>query len=171
MTRSVPPPSGLVRRRRGVRWLIALTATAVVVIGALVAVIAIGQRPWLTTDVTISLSYVGDDGRTYSCTYDYSTSERVRMPADIAESMNERDWSDTGQLIYDWAKDHPAEHWTTEDELPADDPESTRADASWSLAMDRYVEFPPWLIDTDDGGEYELWSRARPGSDCEDGLR
>ena len=98
------------------RWLIALTATAVVVIGALVAVIAIGQRPWLTTDVTISLSYVGDDGRTYSCTYDYSTSERVRMPADIAESMNERDWSDTGQLIYDWAKDHPAEHWTTEDE-------------------------------------------------------
>ena len=95
MTRSVPPPSGLVRRRRGVRWLIALTATAVVVIGALVAVIAIGQRPWLTTDVTISLSYVGDDGRTYSCTYDYSTSERVRMPADIAESMNERDWSDT----------------------------------------------------------------------------
>lgn len=171
VTHDAAPPSRLVRRRRRVRWLIALTVTASVVILALAAMIVIGQRPWLRPDVTISLSYVGDDGRTYSCTYDYSTSERLRMPADIAEIMNERDWSQTGQLIYEWAKDHPAEHWTTEDELPADDPDSTRADASWGLAMDRYVEFPPWLIDTDDGREYELWWRSRPGSNCEDGLR
>ena len=137
----------------------------------IVAMSVLGQRWWLTTNVTIALSYVGDDGRTYSCTYDYRTSDRLPMPTDIAESMNERDWSQTGQLIYDWAKSHPAESWTTEDDLPSDDPRSTRADASWSLAMDRYVEFPPWLVDTENGSEYELWSEVRPGSTCVDGLR
>lgn len=162
-----PPP----RRRRGRPWLIAITAIAAVVIVVIVALFVIGRRPWLTTNVTISLSYVADDGQTYSCTYDYRTSERLPMPADIAESMNDRDWSQTGQLIYEWAKDHPAEHWTTDDELPADDPGSTRADASWALAMDEYVEFPPWHIDTENGRDYELWSEARPGSNCEDGLR
>lgn len=156
------------RWRRGARWLIAFAVTALVIVGTL---ITMGQRPWLTTNVTISLSYVGDDGQTYSCTYDYRTSKRLSMPADIAKGMNERDWSQTGQLVYEWAKSHPAEHWTTEDELPADDPESTRADASWGLAMDRYIKFPPWTIETDNGSEYELWTEARPGSNCEDGLR
>ena len=159
------------RLRSGARWLIAIAATAGVVSLALVAIFVMGQRPWLTTNVTISLSYVGDDGKTYACTYDYRTPKRLPMPADIAKSMNERDWSRTGQLIYEWAKNHPAEHWTTEDELPADDPESTRADASWGLATERYITFPPWQIDTSNGREYELWSEARPGSNCEDGLR
>lgn len=163
-----PPPR---RRRRGARWLIAITAIVAIAWVFVVALVVIGQRPWLTTNVTIPLSYVGDDGRTYSCTYDYRTSERLPMPDDIAESMNERDWSQTGQLIYEWAKNHPAESWTTEDELPADAPGSTRADASWNLAKDRYIEFPPWLIDTDDGREYELWWEVRPGSTCVDGLR
>lgn len=160
-----PPPT---RRRRGTRWPIAATVTALVII---VAMITIGQRFYLTTNVTIALSYVGDDGRTYSCTYDYRTPDRLPMPTHIAKSMNERDWSQTGQLIYEWAKSHPAESWTTEDELPADSPRSTRADASWGLAMDRYIEFPPWMIDAGDGAEYQLWTEARAGSNCEDGLR
>lgn len=139
-----------------------------VVIGTL---FALGQRWYLTTNVTIALSYVGDDGRTYSCTYDYRTSDRLPMPTDVADEMNGRDWSHTGQLIYDWAKTHPAESWTTDDELAADDPGSTRAAASWNLALDRYIRFPPWTIDAGNGPEYELWMEARAGSDCEDGLR
>lgn len=170
MSQSALQPSRPARTRRRTRWLIAVTAIAATAL-VVVALFVIGQRPWLTTNVTISLNYVSDDGHTYSCTYDYRTSSRLPMPADIAESMNERDWSQTGQLIYDWAKSHPAESWTTEDELPADDPRSTRADASWSLAKDRYVVFPPWTIDTGDGREYELWWEQRPGSDCADGLR
>lgn len=153
------------------RWLIAaivVIATAMIAFGAM---FMLGQRWYLNTNVTIPLSYVGDDGRTYSCTYDYRTSDRLPMPDAIAEEMNDRDWSETGQLIYEWAKNHPAESWTTEDELPADDPQSTRAESSWSLAKDRYIKFPPWLIDTEDGREYELWWDARPGSNCEDGLR
>lgn len=138
---------------------------------AIIATVILVQRPGFTTNVTISLSYVGDDGQTYSCTYDYSTPDRLPMPADIAESMNSRDWSQTGQDIYEWAKSHPAEHWTTEDELPADDPRSTRADASWGLAMEEFVTFPPWQIDAGDGDEYALWQEARAGSNCEDGLR
>ncbi|MHC9046619.1 hypothetical protein ACYX8G_18705 [Microbacterium saperdae] len=165
------PSSPSERGRRLRRWLIAGAATAFVVIVALVAMFFMGQRSWLTTDVTISLSYVGDDGHTYSCTYDFRTSKRVPMPADIAEDMNERDWSQTGQLIYEWARSHPAESWTTQDELPASDPRSTRADASWSLAMDRYVRFPPWTVDAGNGPEYELWQEARAGSNCADGLR
>ena len=156
------------RRRRRLRWLTGLAATAVLL---LVAVAVLTQRFGYTTNVTIPLSYVSDSGQTYSCTYDYRTPDRLPMPAAIAEQMNERDWSGTGQLIYDWAKTHPAEHWTTEEDLPADDPRSTRADASWGLAMDRYVTFPPWLVDGESGAEYELRWEARPGSDCEDGLR
>ncbi|MFJ2553065.1 hypothetical protein [Microbacterium sp. NPDC087591] len=155
-------------RRRRAWWVVAIAATAAVIT---VAALALVHRPGFTTDVTIALSYVGDDGRTYSCTYDYKTPNRLRMPASIAESMNSRDWSQTGQLIYDWAKSHPAESWTTEDDLPADDPRSTRADASWGLAMEQYVRFPPWTVDAGDGPEYELWWEARAGSDCEDGLR
>ncbi|WP_336631422.1 MULTISPECIES: hypothetical protein [unclassified Microbacterium] len=153
-------------RRR--RWLI---ATAAVGLGVLVAAIALGQRSSLTTNVTIALSYVGDDGRTYSCTYDYRTPKRLPMPADIAQDMNGRDWSETGRLVYEWAKNHHAETWTTQDDLPADDPQSTRAEASWALAMERFVRFPPWTVDAGDGPEYELWWEARQGSDCEDGLR
>jgi|EndMetStandDraft_3_1072993.scaffolds.fasta_scaffold134944_2 hypothetical protein len=170
-TEMARPSSDPSRKRRLPLWLIALATTALIVIAAIVALCVIGQRPWLTTNVTIPLSYVGDDGHTYSCTYDYRTSERLPMPEDIAESMNERDWSQTGQLIYEWAKDHPAESWTTEDELPADDPRSSRADSSWSLAKDEYVVFPPWTIDTDDGRDFELWWEVRPGSTCADGLR
>lgn len=156
------------RVRQGVRWLIAASATVIVVI---IAMIVSGQRFSLTTNVTIALSYVGDDGRTYSCTYDYRTPDRLPMPADIAKSMNARDWSQTGQRIYEWAKSHPAESWTTESELPPDDLRSTRADASWGLAMDQYVTFPPWTVDAGEGPEYELWQEARAGSNCEDGLR
>jgi hypothetical protein len=162
------PPS---RRQRRRRWLIAAITAAFIIMGTLVTMYVLGQRLWLTTNVTISLSYVGDDGRTYACTYDYRTSGRLPMPSDIAESMNHRDWSHTGQLIYEWAKAHPAESWTTQDELPADDPRSSRAEASWGLAMDRYIEFPPWTVDAGDGPEYELWWEARAGNNCEDGLR
>ncbi|KQR40058.1 hypothetical protein [Microbacterium sp. Leaf159] len=158
-------------RRPRTGWLIAVAATVAVAMVVIGAMIVLGQRWWLTTNVTIALSYVGDDGHEYSCTYDYGTSDRLPMPTDIAESMNERDWSQTGQLIYDWAKTHPAESWTTEDDLPADDPRSTRADAAWNLAMERYVKFPPWLIETENGTEYELWWEVRPGSTCVDGLR
>lgn len=168
MTEFNPQRSRLIRRRRRGRWLIAITTTAFV---AIVATIALTQKFGHTTNVTIALSYVGDDGRTYSCTYDYRTPNRLPMPATIAKSMNARDWTQTGQLIYEWAKSHPAESWTTEDEIPADAPDSTRADASWGLAMDRYVKFPPWLIDAGNGPEYELWWEARTGSNCEDGLR
>ena len=163
-----PPP---VRRRRGTRWLIAAIVAVALAGVSLLTMFLLGQRLYLNTDVTIALSYVGDDGRTYSCTYDYRTSDRLPMPTSTAESMNERDWSGTGQLIYEWAKSHPAESWTTEDDLPADDPRSTRADASWSLAMDRYIQFPPWTVDTGEGPEYELWWEARAGSDCAEGLR
>lgn len=114
------------------------------------AMFMLGQRWYLNTNVSIPLSYVGDDGRTYSCTYDYRTLDRLPMPDAIAEEMNDRDWSETGQLIYEWAKAHP--------------------DASWSLAVDRYIEFPPWTIETDNGSEYELWRETRAGSNCEDGL-
>lgn len=152
-------------------WLLGSGAIVLVVLAVLVAVVVLLQRPGYTTNVTIPLSYVADDGQTYSCTYDYRTPDQLPMPDDIAESMNARDWSRTGQDIYEWAKSHPAEHWTTEDELPADDPGSTRAEASWSLAMDEYVTFPPWRIDTADGTEYALWWEARAGSNCEDGLR
>lgn len=145
-----------------------IAGTALVVV---VAAIAILPKSGLTTNVTIPLSYAGDDGKFYFCTYDYRTSARLAMPTDIAESMNEKDWSQTGQLIYEWAKAHPAEHWTTEEELPADDPRSTRAEASWSLAMDRYVKFPPWTIDAGNGPEYELSWTAREWSNCEAGLR
>lgn len=169
MARSTPSLTGPTPRRRLVRWLIVVAGTALVVIVAMVALVS--WRPGFTTNVTIPLSYVADDGQTYSCTYDYRTPDHLPMPADIAERMNARDWSRTGQDIYEWAKSHPAEHWTTEEELPADDPGSTRADASWSLAMDRYVRFPPWRIQTEDGEEYGLWWEQRRGSNCEDGLR
>lgn len=135
------------------------------------AVFALGQRWYLNTDVTIALSYVGDDGRTYSCVYDFRTSDRLRMPSDIADEMNGRDWSQTGQLIYEWAKAHPADSGVTDDEPPADDSESARASASWGLALEHFIEFPPWTIDTGDGPEYELWMEARPGGTCENGLR
>ena len=56
------------------------------------------------------------------------------MPAAVAvaDNMNARDWSQTGQLIYEWAKIHPAESWITQDELPANDSQSTRPEASWT---------------------------------------
>ncbi|MDF2559276.1 MAG: hypothetical protein K0R99_722 [Microbacterium sp.] len=168
MARLAPSRRGSIRSHRRAWWIIGIAAGALVVT---VAAVVLVSRPGFTTNVTISLSYLGDDGQTYSCTYDYSTPDRLPMPADIAESMNSRDWSRTGQDIYEWAKSHPAEHWTTEDELPADDPGSTRADASWGLAMEKYVTFPPWLIDAGDGEEYALWWEARAGSNCEDGLR
>lgn len=165
---SIESPSAPQARRRRARWLIACAVAAVVVVGALLVP---ALRLDLATNVTIALSYVGDDGRTYSCTYDYRTPHRLPMPASTAESMNERDWSRTGQLIYEWAKQHPAGAWTTQDELPADHPRSTRAEASWALAMDRFVRFPPWTIDTGNGPEYELWWAARAGNTCADGLR
>lgn len=163
---ALPDPQRRRRPRPG--WLIAAVLLAIVLAAG--AILLFPRSP-LSTNVTIPLSYIGDDGRTYSCTYDYRTSDRLAMPSPIASDMNARDWSQTGQLIYDWAKTHPADAWTTQDELPADDPESTRADASWALAMARYIDFPPWLIDTPDGQEYELWVEAREGSNCEDGLR
>ena len=93
------------------------------------------------------------------------------MPAAVAENMNARDWSQTGQLMYEWAKTHPAESWTTQDELPGDDPQSTRADATWALAMVEYIEFPAWTVETAEGTEYELWWEVRDGGTCEEGLR
>lgn len=62
-------------------------------IGAAVLVTAVGAvalvpRFGFTTNVTISLSYVSDEGRTYSCTYDYRTPNRLPMPDAIAEQMN-----------------------------------------------------------------------------------
>ncbi|PMC01903.1 hypothetical protein CJ226_16560 [Microbacterium sp. UMB0228] len=88
------------------------------VYGCLVAAAwVLGRRGDLVTNVTIALSYVGDD------------------------------------------------------ELPADDPGSTRADSSWALALERFITFPPWTIETPEGPEYALWWEARQGSDCEDGLR
>ena len=170
MTHSASPPVRTTHRRRRAWWLTAAIASAVV-IAVVATMFVLGQRPWLTTNVTIPLSYVGDDGKTYSCTYDYCTSQRLAMPTPVADNMNARDWSQTGQLIYEWAKTHPAESWTTQDELPADDPRSTRADASWALAMDEYIDFPPWQIETEHGSEYELWHEVRPGSTCVDGLR
>lgn len=107
-----------------------------------------------TTDVTISLSYVGDDGRLYACTYDYSTPDDARMPPAIAAQMNARDWSGTGQRIYEWAKSHRAAEGST-----------------WGPAMDEFVRFPPWQVPTPTGSTYALWWEARPGSTCEDGLR
>ncbi|MFK4788219.1 hypothetical protein [Microbacterium sp. ZW T5_56] len=170
MTHPIPSPAGQLRSRRRTWWLIAATAN-VIAIAIIGAIVIIGQRPWLTTNVTIPISYVGDDGKTHSCTYDYRTSDRAPMPAAVAENMNARDWSQTGQLMYEWAKSHPAESWTTQHELPADDPQSTRADASWALAMDEYIEFPAWTVETPEGTEYELWWEVRDGSTCEDGLR
>lgn len=170
MTQSIPAPVERARRTRRLWWLIAATAS-VVAIAIVGTIVVIGQRPWLTTNVTIPLSYVGDDGKTYSCTYDYRTSDRVPMPSAVADNMNARDWSQTGQLMYEWAKTHPAESWTTQDELPTDDPQSTRADATWALAMDEYIEFPAWTVDTAQGAEYELWWEVRDGSTCVDGLR
>lgn len=166
-----PSSTGPAQRGRRARRLIAAAAISLVAVAAIIATIPVVQRIGYTTNVTIALSYVGDDGRSYSCTYDYRTPNRLPMPAAIAASMNGRDWSQTGQLIYEWAKSHPAESWTTEDELPADDSRSTRPDASWSLAMDRYIEFPTWTIDAGSGPEYELWWEVRAGSNCEDGLR
>lgn len=163
-------PAGSARPRRRVWGIIGIAAAALVAL-VIVTMAILDSKLGFTTNVTISLSYVADDGQKYSCTYDYSTPDRLPMPADIAESMNSRDWSQTGQEIFEWAKSHPAEHWTTEDELPADDPGSTRADATWGLAMEKYVTFPPWLIDAGDGEEYALWWEARAGSNCADGLR
>ncbi|WP_136052237.1 hypothetical protein [Microbacterium sp. K36] len=167
---SAHSPSARSRRRR-TGWLVAAIAVVVAAVLLTAAAWVLGRRGDLATNVTIALSYVGDDGRTYSCTYDYRTPHHAPMPPEVAAEMNDRDWSQTGQLIYDWAKTHPAESWTTEDELPADDPGSTRADSSWALALDRYITFPPWTIETENGPEYALWWEARQGSNCEDGLR
>ena len=164
-------PRPPVRSRRRTGWLVAVIAVVVAAVLLVAAAWVLGRRVDLITNVTIALSYVGDDGRTYSCTYDYRTPHRAPMPPEIAEEMNDRDWSQTGQLIYEWAKTHPAESWSTEDELPADDPGSTSADRSWALALDRFITFPPWTIETAEGPEYALWWEARRGSDCEDGLR
>ena len=149
----------------------ATAATVVVVAGIVIGALALVGRWDLTTNVTISLHYTGDDGRAYSCVYDYRTPNRLPMPPAIAEEMNARDWSQTGPRMYEWAKNHPAASWTTQDEFPADDPRSTRADATWGAAMEKFVRFPPWQVETDHGSEYALWSNARPGSNCEDGLR
>jgi hypothetical protein len=151
-----PAPPNLWRRFRP--WLIAMA----VVVGtpvALVAIVVVVFFAWYysvnTVNVSISLSYVSESGQTYSCTYDYTTPNNAPMPPDIAKQMNERDWSQTGQQIYEWAKTHP----------------SGGADSTWSAAMDRYVSFPPWQLETDSGVTYALWSQARPGSNCEGGLR
>lgn len=152
----VQPVTGSTRRRL-TPWIITAIAIAVVPAVALAAVIAtvdLVRDFSYPVNVTISLSYVNDGGRTYTCTYDYSTPRSAPMPAGIAQQMNERDWSQTGQLMYEWAKTHRA-----------------AAGSTWGLAMDEFVKFPPWSVHTESGSEYELWSRERPGGNCEDGLR
>ena len=153
---AVQPVTGSARRRL-MPWIIMAIAIVVVPAVAIAAVIAtmdLVRDFRYPVNVTISLSYVSDSGRAYSCTYDYSTPKSAPMPADIAQQMNEQDWSQTGQLMYEWAKTHRA-----------------AAGSTWGLAMDEFVRFPPWLVQTEDGSEYELWSRQRPGGDCEDGLQ
>lgn len=134
--------------------MIAVVAAFAIAVTAVNVVLAAVRNSLYTTNVTVSLSYVGDDGRTYSCTWDYSTPNSAPMPAAIAQQMNERDWSQTGQRMYEWAKTHRAAESST-----------------WGLAMDEFVRFPPWQVQTDTGSTHELWSKARPGSTCEDGLR
>ncbi|WP_439902157.1 hypothetical protein [Microbacterium azadirachtae] len=152
----VPSPVAPGRTRRLRPWLIAVIAVvgAIAIAATAVSVaLAVLRDSRYTTNVTLSLSYVGDDGRTYSCTYDYSTPNSAPMPPAVARQMNERDWSRTGQRMYEWAKTHRAAEGST-----------------WGLAMDEFVRFPPWQVKTDTGSTHELWSRERPGGTCEDGL-
>ncbi|WEK60725.1 MAG: hypothetical protein P0Y60_15700 [Candidatus Microbacterium colombiense] len=130
--------------------------------------LTLGPPLGYSTNVTIPLHYVTDDGRTYSCTYDYSTPDDIPMPASVARQMNEKDWSRTGQLMYEWARAHPTD--SAQRELAADDPAADPA-ATWSAATDMYIVFPPWSVETDTGEVYVLRSEARDGSDCEEGLR
>ncbi|SFR52533.1 hypothetical protein SAMN04488591_1730 [Microbacterium azadirachtae] len=153
----VPSPVAPGRTRRLRPWLIAVIAVvgAIAIAATAVSVaLAVLRDSRYTTNVTLSLSYVGDDGQTYSCTYDYSTPNSAPMPPAVARQMNERDWSRTGQRMYEWAKTHRAAEGST-----------------WGLAMDEFVRFPPWQVKTDTGSTHELWSRERPGGTCEDGLR
>ncbi|OZB80153.1 hypothetical protein [Microbacterium sp. 13-71-7] len=152
----IQSPTAPARRRRLKPWLIAVVAVAaaLTIPVAAVNVILVGVRNSLyTTNVTISLSYVSDSGRTYSCAYDYSTPNSAPMPDAVATQMNQRDWSHTGQLMYEWSKAHRA-----------------AAGSTWGLAMDEFVKFPAWRVDSSSGAGYELWSKAQPGSNCEDGL-
>lgn len=156
-------PAFITRSCRRARWTITVTVIALTV---LAAVTALDQWSVVRAEVTIALHYVGDDGRTYSCTSDYRGSKQVPIPDDIAASMNARDWSGTGQLVYEWAKAHPADAWSMMD----DDPRSARAEASWGLAMDQYVTFPHWEVDVGNGPEFTLIWDQRSGGNCADGL-
>jgi hypothetical protein len=159
-------------KRRGRRWFIGVSVVAVVFLAVALAMVSKMLGPPMpigySTNVTIALRYVADDGRTYSCTYDYGTPDDAPMPASVARQMNEKDWSETGQLMYDWAKNHPTDSGLRE--LAADDPRPADAPATWSAAMDRYIVFPPWQVQTDSGSEYALRTQARYDSNCEEGL-
>lgn len=154
------------RRRRIIGVSVGAAVLLVLLLGWLR--LTLGPPPGYSTNVSIALRYVADDGRTYSCTYDYSTPDDIPMPASVARQMNEKDWSETGQLMYEWTRAHPTD--SAQRELAADDP---RADpvATWSAAMDTFIVFPPWSVETDTGSTYVLRSEARDGSNCEEGLR
>lgn len=163
------------KRRRGRLWLIGTAIVAAVFLVVLLPSalnlfgVPLGPPIGYSTNVTIALRYVADDGRTYACTYDYSTRDEAPMPPSVARQMNERDWSGVGQLVYDWAKSHPTD--SSDRELSADDAHRADAAATWSVAMDRYIVFPHWSVQTESGSGYELRTQARPNSNCEEGLR
>ncbi|WP_295033018.1 hypothetical protein [uncultured Microbacterium sp.] len=140
--------------RVGIWVVIIVLAVPVVFIDGIVVALVTLRNATYTTNVTISLSYLNDAGRTYSCTYDYSTPNDAPMPPAIARQMNNQDWSATGQQMYEWSKTHRAAEGST-----------------WGLAMEEFVKFPGWQVDTPTGSTHELWWQERPGSNCEDGLR
>ena len=79
--------------RVGIWVVVIVLAAPVIFIDGIVVTLVTLRNATYTTNVTISLSYLNDAGRTYSCTYDYSTPNDAPMPPTIARQMNNQDWS------------------------------------------------------------------------------